>query len=146
MISSLILFLLAAFVLVTSLGLGIGSVSNPQSGFMPFWISLLMLAFSLILFGMAYQNRSIKVPWADLWRKLHWQKSILAAAFLVVYIFLLPWAGYLIATGVLMIVLFRLTSMKAWTAVVGAVLAVGFSYGLFSLILKTPLPRGIWSF
>jgi len=146
MISSLILFLLAAFVLMTSLGLGIGSVSNPQSGFMPFWISLLMLAFSLILFGMAYQNRSIKVRWADLWHKLHWQKSILAAAFLVVYIFLLPWAGYLMATSVLMIALFRLTSMKAWRAVVGAVLSVGFSYGLFSLILKTPLPRGIWSF
>jgi len=146
MISSLILFLLAALVLMASLGLGVGSVSNPQSGFMPFWISMLMLAFSLILFGMAYQNRSIKVRWADLWRKLHWQKSVLAAAFLAVYIFLLPWAGYLIATSALMIVLFRLTSMKAWTAVAGAALAVAFSYGLFFLILKTPLPRGIWSF
>jgi len=146
MISSLIFFMLAVFVLATSLGLGIGSVSNPQSGFMPFCISLLMLAFSLILFGMAYQDRSVRVRWADLWHKLRWQRSVLAAAFLVVYILLLPRAGYLMATGVLMIALFRLTSMKAWRAVVGAVLAVGFSYGLFSFILKTPLPRGIWSF
>jgi putative tricarboxylic transport membrane protein len=146
MISSMILFLLAAFVLITSLGLGIGSMSNPQSGFMPFWISLLILAFSLILFRMAYTDRSIRVRWADLWHKLHWQKSVLAAAFLAVYIFFLPWAGYLMATSVLMIVLFRLTSMKIWTAVLGAVLAVCFSYGLFSFILKTPLPRGIWGF
>jgi divalent metal cation (Fe/Co/Zn/Cd) transporter len=146
MISSMILFLLAAFVLITSLGLGIGSVSNPQSGFMPFWISLLMLAFSLILFVTAYRNSSSRVRWADLWHKLHWQKSALAAAFLAAYIFFLPWAGYLIATSVLMIVLFRLTSMKTWTAALGAMLAVFFSYGLFSFILKTPLPRGIWGF
>ena len=146
MISSLILFLLAAIVLMTSLSLGIGSASNPQAGFMPFWISLLMLAGSLILFGMAYQDRSIKVRFADVWHKLHWQKSVLAAVFLVAYIFVLPRAGYLIATGVLMMALFRLTSLNAWRAVAGAVLAVAFSYGLFSFILKTPLPRGIWSF
>lgn len=146
MISSMILFLLAALVLMASLGLGIGSASNPQSGFMPFWIGVLLLAFSLILFGTAYQDRSIKVRWVDLWHKLHWQKSLLAAVFLAVYIFLLPWAGYLMATSVLMIALFRLTAMKAWAALAGAALAVGFSYGLFSLILKTPLPRGIWGF
>lgn len=146
MTSSLILFLLAAFVLAASLGMGIGSASNPQSGFMPFWISLLLLAFSLILLGMAYRDKSIKVRLADLWHKLHWQKSVLAVAFLAAYIILLPWAGYLTATGVLMFVLFRLTSLKVWAAVAGAALTVGFSYGLFFLILKTPLPRGIWGF
>lgn len=146
MISSLVLFLLAAFVLATSLELGIGSVSNPQSGFMPFWISLLMLAVSLILFGMAYRDRSIKVRWTDLWHKLSWQKSVLTAAFLAVYIFLLPWAGYPIATGVLMIALFRLTSLKAWRAVAGAVLSVAVTYGFFHFILKIPLPRGIGGF
>lgn len=146
MISGMVFFLLAALVLIASLGLGIGSAGNPQSGFMPFWISVLLLAFSLILFGMAYRDRSIKVRWVDLWHKLHWQKSLLAAVFLAAYIFALPWAGYLMATSVLMLALFRLTAMRAWAVLTGAVLAVGCSYGLFSLILKTPLPRGIWGF
>jgi putative tricarboxylic transport membrane protein len=146
LISSMIFFLLATFVLILSLGLGIGSLNNPQAGFMPFWTGLLIIVFSIILFGITYRNRAIVVCWADLWRKLSWQKIVMVAVFLAVYVVVLPWAGYLIATCVLMIILFRLNAMKIWTAAFSAVLSVGFSYGLFHFSLKTPLPRGIWGF
>jgi putative tricarboxylic transport membrane protein len=146
MISSVIFFLLAAFVLITSVGLGIGSLNNPQTGFMPFWTSLLLMVFSLILFGLTYSNRSVGVHWTDLWHDVRWQKSVMAVVVLVVYVLILPALGYLIATSILMMILFKLSSMKIWTATIAAVLAVFFSYGLFSFILKTPLPRGILGF
>ena len=47
MISSMVLFLLAAIVLITSFSLGIGSLNNPQAGFLPFWTGLLIIIFSL---------------------------------------------------------------------------------------------------
>ena len=145
-ISSMIFFLLAAFVLILSLNLGIGSWNDPQAGFMPFWTSVLIIIFSVILFGMTCRNKAIAVRFADLWHKVSWQKMVMTAAGLAVYIAVLPQAGYLLATAVLMTILFRLSSMKIRAAVFSAVLSVGFSYGLFHFILKTPLPRGIWGF
>ncbi len=145
-ISSIVFFLLAAFVLITSLGLGIGSLHNPQTGFMPFWASLLIFVFSLTLFVLTYLNRSIAVRWADLWRHVRWQKNVLAAAALSLYVLVLPSAGYLIATTILMFALFQLGSMKIRTAALASFLSVVLSYGLFSFLLKTPLPRGILGF
>jgi len=145
-ISSMIFFLLAVFVLILSLNLGIGSWSNPQAGFMPFWTSLLVIIFSVILFGMSYRNKAIAVRFADLWHQVSWQKMVMTVAGLAVYSAVLPQAGYLIATAVLMTILFRLSSMKIRAAAFSAALSVGFSYGLFHFILKTPLPRGIWGF
>src|SRR5512145_1908442 len=146
LISSVIFFLLAAFILILSAGLGIGSLSSPQSGFMPFWTSALMMLFSLLVLVTSYFDRSFAVRWQDLWRNIAWQKSVMAAAGLAVYIVLLPWAGYPAATGILMIVLFRLNAVQIWRAVLGAVLSVGVTYGLFHFVLKIPLPRGIWGF
>lgn len=146
LISSMVFFLLGAVALVLSLGLGIGSLNNPQSGFMPFWTSLLIIIFSLILFGAAYADKSIAVRWKHIWHGLHWQKSVLVVISLAVYIVVLPWAGYLIATGILMIVVFWSSSLRIRPAVLYAVLSVGVSYGLFHYILQTPLPRGLWGF
>jgi putative tricarboxylic transport membrane protein len=146
MISSIVFFLLAAFVLMTSLGLGIGQLNNPQTGFMPFGASLLLIIFSLILFGTTYRNRAVSFRFADLWHTIHWQKNLMAVTALAVYCLALPSIGYLIATSILMIILFGLGGMKIWTAALGSVLSVFFSYGLFQFILKTPLPRGIWGF
>lgn len=146
LISSVILFLLAAFVLIMSLSLGIGSLNNPQAGFMPFWAGLLIILFSIILFVMTCRNRTMAVGWTDLWHKFSWRKIVMTAIFLAGYVIVLPWAGYLTATGVLMTILFRMSSMKIWTAAFSAALSVGLSYGLFQFIMKTPLPRSIWGF
>lgn len=145
-ISSMIFFLLAALILIASLGLGIGSLSNPQTGFMPFFTSLLLILFSLALFSRACTNRSITVRWADLWRNVRWQKSVRAASAVLVYVLVLPSAGYLIATTILMFALFKISSMKTRTAVIASFLSVFLSFGLFAFLLKTPLPRGILGF
>ena len=146
MISSMVLFLLAAIVLITSFSLGIGSLNNPQAGFLPFWTGLLIIIFSLILFGITYINKAISVRWADLWRNVHWQKNIMAVIALAIYGLALPFLGYLIATSILMMILFCLGGMKVWTSALGSVLSVFLSYGLFQIFLKTPLPRGILGF
>ncbi|MHB8137947.1 MAG: tripartite tricarboxylate transporter TctB family protein [Smithellaceae bacterium] len=146
LISSMVFLGLSVFVVVTSVGLGIGSLNNPQAGFMTFWISLLTIVFSLILLGQTFANRSAQVRRADIWSHVHWQKSVMAAAALSVYVLILPIIGYLAATSILMLALFKLSSMKILPTVFASLLAVIVSYGMFSFILKTPLPRGIWGF
>jgi hypothetical protein len=146
LISGIVFLGLSTFVAVSSIGLGIGHLTNPRAGFMPFWTSLLVIVFSLILLGLTFANRSAQAVRVDIGDHVQWQKSLLAAGALCVYVFILPLIGYLPATGILMLALFKLSSMKLWSAVLASLLAVIVSYGLFSFILNTPLPRGILGF
>jgi len=146
LISGMVFLGLSAFVAVTSIGLGIGHMTNPRAGFMPFWTSLLIIVFSLILLGLTVANRSVQARRVDMWSQVQWQKSLLAAGALCVYVFILPLIGYLPATGILMLALFKLSCMKFWSAALASLLTVILSYGLFSFILNTPLPRGTLGF
>ncbi|MFO7570206.1 MAG: tripartite tricarboxylate transporter TctB family protein [Smithellaceae bacterium] len=143
LISSMLIFFFAACVVIVSLGLGIGSVRNPQAGFMPFWISVGLVFFSLLLFAFAYRDKAVSVRWADLWHRLNWQKNMVVVAALVVYVLVLEKLGYLIATFALMLILFFLCRVRFWAVLAGSLACVLLSYGLFHLLLKTPLPRGI---
>lgn len=145
-ISCVVFLGLSAFVAVSSIGLGIGRLTNPQAGFMPFWTSLLIVVFCLILFCQAFVNRSGQAGRGDSWSHIHWHKSMLAAVALCVYVLLLPAIGYFAATSILMLALFKLGSMKILPAVLASLLTVILSYGLFSYILNTPLPRGMLGF
>jgi hypothetical protein len=146
LISCIVFLGLSAFVAVSSIGLGIGHLTNPQTGFMPFWTSVLVIVFSLILFGQMFAKRSAQAGRVDIWGHVHWQKSLLAAGALCVYVFILPVIGYLPATSILMLALFKLSSMKMLPAALASLLAVILSYGLFTFILNTPLPRGTLGF
>jgi archaellum biogenesis protein FlaJ (TadC family) len=82
----------------------------------------------------------------EAWRPVRWSKNAAVLAVLAVYVALLPYAGFLIATFLLMSVLFRLNALTVKAALLAACLSSGLAYGLFYLLLKTPLPRGIWGF
>ena len=146
LVSCIVFLGLSAFVAVSSIGLGIGHLTNPRAGFMPFWTSLLIIVFSLILLGLTFANRSCQEHRVDIWSHVHWHKSMLAAGALCVYVFLLPVIGYLAATSILMLALFKLSSMKSMPAALASLFTVILSYGLFSFILNTPLPRGTLGF
>jgi H+/Cl- antiporter ClcA len=145
-ISCMVFLGLSAFAAVSSIRLGIGRLTNPQAGFMPFWTSLLIIVFGLILLGQVFANRSDQPQRVDVWSHVHWHKSMLAAGALCAYVFILPVIGYLPATSILMLVLFKLGSMKILPAALASLLTVSLSYGLFSFILNTPLPRGMLGF
>ncbi|MBP1710229.1 MAG: hypothetical protein H6Q49_431 [Deltaproteobacteria bacterium] len=146
LISGMVFLGLSVFVAVSSISLGIGHLTNPRAGFMPFWTSLLIIVFSLILLVLTVANRSVQARRVDMWSHVHWQKSMMAAAALSVYVLILPVIGYLAATSLLMLLLFWLSSMKILPAVLASLFAAVLSYGLFSFILNTPLPRGTLGF
>ena len=146
-VSSVFFIFLAAFVLVISLGLGIGQLRNPQPGFLSFWASLFLIIFCIILFVINFYYRDTEINLVDLWRKLNWRKNIVVISTLIIYSLALSVIGYIPATFALMAVLFSLEGMKkAWTVIISSLLTVFLSYGLFQYLLKTPLPRPIWAF
>jgi len=144
--SSVFFILFATFVLVSSLGLGIGQLRNPQPGLLPFAASLFLIISCVILLVINYRNRNIETTIADSWQKLNWHKNIIVISALIVYCLALSIIGYIPATFALMAVLFTVTGMKTWMVIINSFLVVLLSYGLFQYLLKTPLPRPIWAF
>lgn len=143
--SSVFFIFFAVFVVINSIGLGIGLMNNPQPGFFPFTASLSLLIFCFALLAINFKNINSAIKPANLWKDLKWRKNIIIIIALILHSILLSVIGYIPATFALMIVLFTIEGMKTWPAIINSALAVFFSYGLFQYIFKIPLPRAMWS-
>ncbi len=142
--SSVFFILIAAFVLVTSTGLGIGQLNNPRPGLFPFTASICLIVFCVALLVDNFRHKNSLITLAGLWQDSNWRKNIIVIAALIIYTIFLAVIGYIPATFALMIVLFIIEGMKTWLAIANSALAVTVSYALFQYILKIPLPRSIW--
>ncbi len=146
LIGGTVFLLLSVFILIYSLGLGIGTLYNPQAGFMPAVVSLLILVFSLILVSTALRNRSRRVRLRHVWQTPGWKKSMMVAGSIALYVLALSSLGYLPATFGLMTLVLLINRIRWWVALSGAAGLAALSWGLFYGLLNTPLPQGIWGF
>jgi hypothetical protein len=138
---------LSGVALTASFRLGIGALRSPGPGFIPFWAGIGLAFFSCILLGLNLVLKTQALRRDNGARAANRRnRLIVVIAALTLYCLTLEKLGYLLATFGLMVVLFRLGKMKPWAMVMGALVASLSSYGLFALLLGTPLPRGIFHF
>ena len=140
LISSFVLLAVAAFVLVHSLGLGIGTLSSPGPGFLLFLSSSVLGVLSISLVLMSYGKRKQNTVLSDLWRGLKWRSVLLAVMALFLFAVLLPKIGFLLASFVFMLILFGLGRMKPWVIVTNALIVAALSYLIFGVALRVPFP------
>ena len=132
------LAVIAVFVLVESRKLPLGTLRNPGPAYLPVFLALLLLAFSVaILAGGGRGPLVSQLGWSE-WRT--------AMAILVVCAFdalALERLGYRITIGASLLFLIGLVERKSviLTVLVAGGLAAG-SFYLFEGILRVPLPRG----
>jgi putative tricarboxylic transport membrane protein len=138
------LFWLAIAIGVTWSGsdLGLGSLRDPGSGFMIFWIGVVMTGLSLgVLAAAARQPAGAAL--ASLWHGTRWWLVPYVVVLLALYAWLMPQAGFLAGTVVLLFVLFMTIDRQGWLAPpVGAVLVTAAAYVVFHRWLGTQLPAG----
>jgi putative tricarboxylic transport membrane protein len=135
--------LVGAFVVWSGWDLELGSVNDPGSGFMFFWIGIVMVALSVAVLAPAL--RPAAVPHAAIWGTARWSRvgSVLAA--LIVYAWLLPRLGFLLTTALVMLFLFKVVEpQRWWVAVAGAVLSALIAYVVFKVWLGAQLPAGVF--
>lgn len=136
--------MLSLFIIFLSYKLGLGELHNPGPGLMPFYVSVLMfiISFYLLLrylFKRVYKEKTIKEGQSqiELWR------ITTVVVSLVAYALFLEKLGFLIATFILVTVLFKTAGMKRWSfTLMGSVLTVLITYFLFTY-LGLSFPRGI---
>ncbi len=146
LIGGSVCFALAAFVVLQAQAMGIGTLYNPQAGFMPGLVGGLILLFSFILITQALRARNRRVRLSDVWDTTGWKKCLLVAVSLALYAIVVSPLGYLAATFLLMAFLLLINRIRWWAALVGAAGLSVSTWGLFYVLLKTPLPHGAWGF
>jgi putative tricarboxylic transport membrane protein len=126
--------------------LELGSAQEPGSGFLLFWVGLIMISLSLIVLantlGTADTVASAPAPIVAPGRALSLIGVVVALA---VYAYLLPRLGFIVSTILLLVFLFKAIEPQRWSvAIGGAVVTALLAYLLFSVYLGAQLPKGMF--
>jgi putative tricarboxylic transport membrane protein len=147
-IFSFIWIALGVFQCTESFSLGLGSVMEPGTGFMPFVMGLVMIALAVALFLESYfETRKKPTAKISLWSDVYWKRVVYITVIMLAYAVLLPKLGYLLDTFMVMVFLLKTGEPIKWpTAIFVGALTAGFSYVLFGIWLNVSFPRGLLSF
>jgi len=141
--SSLFWLVLSISVFIESLRLGIGIPRNPGMGFMAFGASGLLGILSLILFVKALVKEEASV--GPLFAGRFWERVVFSAIALILYAKLMPVAGYLISTFLLMTFLFWIAKgQRWWWVLISSFITTIGSYYFFSKWLNCQFPAGLF--
>jgi putative tricarboxylic transport membrane protein len=142
--SSLFWLLFSIIILVESLRLGVGTLNNPGTGFMSLAASGLLGILSLALYLQASLKRKA-VEVKPLFSGTLWKRVSIVLIVLFLYARLMPVAGYLISTFLLMAFLFWvLERKKVWWVLTLSLLTTASTYYLFSVLLNCDFPPCIF--
>lgn len=143
--SSLFWLIVAVVICVHASQLGLGTLSEPGSGFVFLFAGLLIGIFSVLIFLLSLQGKAGEP--SSPFKNVHWGKLSLALGCILLYGLLLERLGFLLSTILLLGLLLGAIETKRWyvmllVAVAGA---LG-TYGIFEVWLHTRLPRGPFGF
>jgi putative tricarboxylic transport membrane protein len=137
---------LGGFIVLGSIKLQFGSLSEPGPGFLPILTGVLICATSLAHLGQLFLKPADPGTSANPWAGVRWHRGAMVVGGLVAYALTVDYLGYLIATFLLMLVLFSLYDRKRWwMAIGGSLMVITVTYLVFCIWLKVQFPAGILS-
>ena len=139
-----LLTLLGAYVAYEGWDLGLGQLHEPGSGFILVWVGIVLALLGAgiaVLAPFAVATGPVPgVPFAE----VRWRKLVVTMLVLVAYAAALDPVGFIPATFILLLLLFRVVDPLPWTgAVLGAAATTGIVYVVFGLGLGTQFPMGL---
>ncbi|RJR51177.1 MAG: tripartite tricarboxylate transporter TctB family protein [Desulfobacteraceae bacterium] len=140
--SGIFLLLASVAICVGSLQHEVGSLTEPGSGFFPLVTGLVLgvLAILILIEGWKKEQDSAAF-WSPAANKMG---IFLTIVFILVFSFLLEWAGFLITTTLFFLLVSRFVSHHRWSTALFFGLAASIStYVVFNYLLRAPLPGGI---
>jgi hypothetical protein len=144
---SLVWLLLGIVICWSSIRLKLGDFRNPGPGFLPFTTGVILVGLSFIVFlqsGRAGEKAVSKPFLVD--RQRAWKAALTLVA-LLVYAVGMDYLGFLVSTTLFLAFLLWAVEPQRWYIVIfGSLLAAAASFTLFEILLKSPLPKGIFEF
>jgi putative tricarboxylic transport membrane protein len=133
---------LGLFVVVYSYTLGLGKLINPGPGLLPFLLGLIFLILSSVRLVTVIQSRETEEAGEGKKKTEYWRIILIVVA-LLIWAFVLESLGFLIATFILMTLLYRAAGFTKWyMAVFWGFITVLVTYFVFTY-LGVRFPPGI---
>ena len=131
-----------------SLGLGLGSLGEPGSGFFSFTAGCFVVAMALItVLRASFQKKGFQGKISSLWQGARWKRPIVLTLLILGYIVLLERLGFFLTSFLLLFVILKMVEDLSWKkAVLAPLFTLAVSYFLFIFFLKANLPKGLWGF
>lgn len=124
--------------------LGIGNLHDPGGGFIFFWVGVLMIGLSFGILARAVRQKATTGEMKAVWAGISLKKIVSVLAVLFIYAYLLTPLGFIPATILLLIFLFKAVEPQRWSwAILGAVVSTLAAYSVFRLWLQCQLPPGL---
>jgi putative tricarboxylic transport membrane protein len=139
------LFILAfsSFIALSALKLGLGTISQPDAGFLPFWTSIFLFTLTLFLLLNTIRKKLASPVHKSI---TQYRKIIFIIASLLGYSLLLDILGFYVVTFLFMLILFLIERRKFRVAIMGGIAVIISVYILFELLLGVNFPKGILSY
>jgi len=145
LIGGIVWLALAILVLNDSRDLGVGKLRQPGAGLFPLLTGALLAIFAILLLGEAVTKKSAGAAQeARVWDKdIRYVTLGIVLISLVLYVVLLDVLGFMVATFLFLLIMFKRVEPQAWTtAFVASAVAVFASYVVFEWGLESQLPEG----
>jgi putative tricarboxylic transport membrane protein len=134
---------IASYIIHQGLDLEVGTTSNPGSGFILFWTGLMMAILSAIVLVQSLLPTADRTSIGACFADIRWGKVLYVLGLLVAYTTVLDLLGFIVATGILLVILFKTVEPQSWkVAILGSVLTTGCAWLVFVHWLGTQLPVG----
>lgn len=139
--SALFISLFSILIAFSALKLGLGTVNDPDAGFLPFVVAICLL----ILSGLLILKSLKKEPASSTPREpTNYRRTSFIIAILFGYSLLIDILGFYLISFVFIFILFLMESRKALRfAFFGGIIVIICVYMLFEFILGVYFPRGI---
>lgn len=124
-----------------------GTLEKPGTGFVPVLSGVIMAGLSLgIIFQAVFRGKEgNKEEEKGSFLNDRWPKLVVTLIILFSYPFLLDILGFILTTFALVLFLLKIVEPTKWrTALLHSALWTGVSYILFYIVLKVPMPKGVW--
>lgn len=123
--------------------LELGTLRDPGSGFMFFWVGIIMVGLSANILIRALKMKAEVDRVRILGKDIRWKKILAVLAVLFLYAYAFTSLGFILTTGLLLLFLFKAVEPQKWSwAVLGAIVSTLTAYGVFQLWLGSQLPKG----
>jgi putative tricarboxylic transport membrane protein len=137
-----ILFVLALVYLIYARDMPFGRLASPRFGFVPQivgWAAAFVSGFLLI------QSLLGKGDCRHVRLQTDWKSLLLIVVSIIAYIFVLPYAGYIVSCFLVLLAVLKIGKVRGWiTPIIVSVLTPAVFYSIFKIALSVPLPSGIF--
>ena len=137
--------LTAAVYLGLSFRLPFGEMDQPGAAIFPVLVGIVLVVASLTTLWEGW--RMDRAEEVDLPGGADIRRLLILIGLLLGYFLALPWLGQIVSSLLFCMLLIRVLSHLGWTRIVAYSLTISISlYAVFVILLKVPMPRGIWMF